>query len=325
MSLLPTISTLNDYRHFISDRMSGLKALLHICRCHGYPEEMPARYEDGSTVVAQLGHNRVVKLFAPMFRDGFDIERRALTLIDGSLPIPTPKVLDVGEVEGWPYIVMEEMPGLQLHRVWDQIDRRDQVRFSTHIGETLRQLHRFQLQEPSHDTLSPDGPPLELPAWDWDHFLQKQAAGCVARQRSNGVDEHWLRQIPGFLERTDLTSDRPGLVLLHTEVMREHLLARIDGNEPTLSGLIDFEPAMSGAAEYEFASVGLFVSKGDSRALRALLKGYGYHDDELNQDLQYRFMAYALLHRYSNLSWYLQFMPAGSTLEELAAAWWSFD
>ena len=66
---------------------------------------------------------------------------------------------------------------------------------------------------------------------------------------------------------------------------------------------------MRGAREYEFASIGLFVSGGDARALRGILRAYGYADAELDGALQNRLMAMALLHRYSNLPWYLQRLP----------------
>jgi hygromycin-B 7''-O-kinase len=67
------------------------------------------------------------------------------------------------------------------------------------------------------------------------------------------------------------------LVLLRTEVMREHLLV---GPGPAgawrLSGPIDFEPAMRGEREYEFASVGVFVAEADARFLAATLTRCGY-------------------------------------------------
>ncbi len=113
-------------------------------------------------------------------------------------------------------------------------------------------------------------------------------------------------------------------VLLHTEIMREHLTVDETGSTPTLAGLFDFEPAMLGAPEYEFASVGLFVACGDGRALRRVLLAYGYAPHALDEALQCRFMAYALLHRYSNLRWYLERIPAdgATTLEQLATRWW---
>ena len=113
-------------------------------------------------------------------------------------------------------------------------------------------------------------------------------------------------------------------VLLHTEIMREHLLVEPAGSGWRLSGLFDFEPAMRGAREYEFASIGLFVSGGDARALRCILRAYGYAEAALDNALQNRLMAMALLHRYSNLPWYLQRLPlpGAQRLEQLAAHWW---
>lgn len=109
--------------------------------------------------------------------------------------------------------------------------------------------------------------------------------------------------------------------------MREHLLVTHDSAGWHLSGLFDFEPAMIGAPEYDFASFGLFVSCGEARLLRRALLAYGYAPAELDGALQCRLMAYALLHRYSNLRWYLERLPphADTTLEQLARRWWSFD
>jgi len=92
------------------------------------------------------------------------------------------------------------------------------------------------------------GPP------DWGLFLARQRAGCVERQRAAGLDSAWLAQIPAFLDAVALDSS-PRRVLLHTGVMREHLLVtpHPDGCW-SLSGLFDFEPAMRGAREYEFAA-----------------------------------------------------------------------
>ena len=87
----------------------------------------------------------------------------------------------------------------------------------------------------------------------------------------------------------------------------------------------DFEPAMVGEPDYEFASVGLFVACGDARLLRRTLKSYGHADADGGAALACRFMAHALLHRYSNLRWYLQRLPpqGETTLEPLAQRWWA--
>ena len=45
--------------------------------------------------------------------------------------------------------------------------------------------------------------------------------------------------------------------------------------------------------------------------------------ETLPQALRSEVMAYLLLHKYSNLKWYLQFMPDAKSLDELAELWWS--
>ena len=66
----------------------------------------------------------------------------------------------------------------------------------------------------------------------------------------------WLSQIEGFLESMPLPPGRER-VLLHTEVTREHLM--IDPGTWTLSGLLDFERAMTGDLAYEFVAAGLLT------------------------------------------------------------------
>ena len=87
-------------------------------------------------------------------------------------------------------------------------------------------------------------------------------------------------------------------MLLHTEVRRQHLLVvQAHGAGWRLSGLVDFDHAIRGAREYEFAGVGHPVARGDSRFLRRVLTAYGYPGDQLDRDLRRRLLAWAILHR----------------------------
>jgi hygromycin-B 7''-O-kinase len=109
--------------------------------------------------------------------------------------------------------------------------------------------------------------------------------------------------------------------------MREHLLVEPFGDGWRLSGLFDFEPAMLGEADYEFASIGLFVACGDARLLRRMLRASGRPAAALDATLPMRLMTHALLHRYSHLGWYLRRLPLpqASTLEQLAQQWFGVD
>ena len=199
-----------------------------------------------------------------------------------------------------------------------EIDRSDGFfltfdRVADETGAALAALHGLDI-----------APVATLPP-DWDAFVAAQRPSAVERQRERRLAPHWLALIDPFLEAW-VPPAPARRVLLHTEVMREHLMieARPAGGA-CVSGLFDFEPAMIGDPDYEFASFGLFVSCGDARLMRRALLAYGRQADELDDALACRFMAHALLHRYSNLRWYLERVPVpgATTLEDLARAWWS--
>ncbi|MGH8917680.1 MAG: phosphotransferase, partial [Acidimicrobiales bacterium] len=172
-------------------------------------------------------------------------------------------------------------------------------------------LHR--LDDPALAVLGPK---------DWSTFLTGQRDQALAHHRATKLDEHWVAQIPEFLEAVDL--GEPATVPLHTEFMRDHLMVTREGDGWRPTGLFDFEPALRGAAEYDFVAVGLFVSGGDAGFLRRLLLAYGYRPDDLGEEFARRCLAYALLHVYSNFRWYLDILPAPPepTLDALATAWW---
>ena len=84
---------------------------------------------------------------------------------------------------------------------------------------------------------------------------------------------------------------------------------------------------MLGAREYEFAAAGIYVAQGDHRFLRRVLTAYGYTGGELDPDLRQRLLAWAILHRYSNLPAWLRRLPQPSfpTLASLAERWFATE
>jgi len=281
-----------------------------IGRRHGLAGRATTRYADGSLPVYAVGDLHALKLYPPIHAEACEAERRALDAVAGRIVVPTPRVDACGELDGWRYLLMQQLPGERLVDAWPRIALDARARLITELGAALARLHAVPVAE-----LVGLGPA-------WAPFLAEQRATCVERQRARGLGSPWLGQIPDFLDATPLTPG-PRPVLLHTEVMREHLLVRAGPRGWELSGLIDFEPAMIGEAEYELASVGVFVTCGEPGLLDRLLAGYGA---ALDGALQRRALAYALLHRYSRLSWYLARLPprAGvTTLAGLAEQWWA--
>jgi hygromycin-B 7''-O-kinase len=284
-------------------------AVLALCDRLGLGSSQVARFPGGSLPVYAVGSKSVLKLYPPVYRSLRTVEERVLRAVGGKLPVPTPRVERAGRFRGWDYILMTRLHGEPLTEVWPRASERDRDRLAAQLGVALAALHEMAI-------------PAIGPA-DWDRFIAGQRAGCVAFQRARGLGEPWLAQIPDFLDSVRLIPSPP--VLLHTEIMREHLLAACDAaGQWSLSGLYDFEPAMAGAREYEFALAGVYVSAGDPLVLRRLLTAYGYRDDQLDAGLQRRLLAYALLHRHSNLPKYLQNLPVpqAQTLGALAERWW---
>jgi hygromycin-B 7''-O-kinase len=312
--MLPTITTPEEYTEVYRDAILCAESAIAICARHGLPTERIRRYSNGSTIVFAIGSERVLKIFAPMFHRNYAIECLVLKHINNSLPIRTPRLLEADQLDGWPYVIMEQLPGVDMCDVWGALPIEIQNGICATIGAATAALHSIPVE--GLETIRPD----------WTEFVRRQIQGCVERQRSRGVDEQWLQQIPAYLEMMEAELVRPFRpVLLHTELMGDHILVQQTEGGWEVSGLIDFEPSTVGAAEYEFASAGLFVSAGNPLLLRTMLTSYGYEEHELTSSLQRRLMAYALLHRYSNLRWYLDRLPApdATTLEDLARMWWA--
>lgn len=308
----PEASTAAQFGAVRRDEARLRPAVLALCGRLGLGGAHVARFPGGSMPVYAVGETLVLKLYPPVYRACRTAEERVLRVLGGGLPVPTPRVERAGESGNWDYILMTRLHGEPLTEVWPRASERDRDRLAGQLGTALAALHEVNI-------------PALGPA-DWDRFISGQRAGCAARQRALGLGEPWLAQIPDFLDSVRLLPSPPAL--LHTEVMREHLLAVAGpGAQWSLSGLYDFEPAMTGAREYEFALAGVYVSAGDPHVLRRLLTAYGYRDDQLDGGLQRRLLAYALLHRYSNLPKYLRILPLprAQTLGALAERWWRLD
>jgi hygromycin-B 7''-O-kinase len=305
MTLLPPASSVELFQAIArsDERLaSGARA---VCERHGLAGALE-RFAGGSLPVFAAGDAHVLKLFPPCYAHEADVEHDALQTVAGRLPIPTPLVYAQGELDGWRYVLMERLRGRSIAEAWPEIPsaRRDAI--AEEIGAALAALHAIDV--------SSVGPSVPRP--DWRAFVAAQRAQCAERQAARGLAPQWVEQIPSFLASAPLAV-RPAL--LHTEVMREHLLVEPDAGRWRLSGLFDLEPAMIGDADYELASAGIFVVCGDRSLLRRFTAGYGRDPGART------FMAYALLHKYSSLRWYLERVPPPpgiATLEDLASAWW---
>lgn len=310
---LPEAATEDAYEAVRDDESLLRPPVTRLLRSLGVPADGLARYPTGSLPVYVAGEH-VLKLYPQVHREERVVESAVLAAVAGALPIPTPPLRATGEHDGWGYVLMGRLPGTPLTEVWPTLTHDDRDQLADRLGAALGVLH--SLPVPTVDGWQPG---------DWPVFVATQRAGCVSRQRALGLSPALAAQIPEVLAALRPPA-RDG-VLLHTEVIAEHLLVeRVDGRW-RFSGLLDFEPAMPGDPEYDFVGVGVFVARGDGRFLRRVLRAYGYADAELTSALSRRLLAWALLHYYSNVPAWADHLPAApeGSLATLATRWFPVE
>ena len=268
-----------------------------------------------STLCCGIGDLVVMKVFAPHDLALRDTEAAVLAHLEGQLPVATPSLLATDEIEGWPYVLMSRLPGRTLGAWRGTLSKEQLARTCGALGELIAALHALPLG------------PLATTREAFRGWVASQRAAGVAHHRSRGLAEEWLELVPGFLDRVELGLERDDWspVMLHTEIMEDHVLVEERSGAPCLSGLVDFEPSMGGHPDYELASVGLFVTRGEPGLFAAFLAGYGAAADD---ELPRRALSWSLLHRYANLARDLRnrpVPPGPPDLDALARLWWRLD
>jgi hygromycin-B 7''-O-kinase len=313
VTALPPAATDEAFTTVCQDETALRPGVERLCRRLGVDEPRLTRFAVGSRPVYAAG-DVVLKLFPPVDLDGCRAEAAVLGAVQGKLPVPTPRVHARGEHDGWGYVLMSRLPGVALDTVWDRVSAQERDGLADLLGDTVAALHEV--------------PPPEIPGWwpaDWGAFVARRRADCISEQRSSGLPEPWAGQLDDFLDMVTLPARPP--VLLHTEIMSQHLLVTESAGGWRLSGLIDFEPAMRGEREYEFVAVGVFVARGDARFLTRTLTAYGYGHDQLGPELRQQLLAWGILHRHSHLAWWMRHLPGPSetTLSALADRWFATE
>jgi hygromycin-B 7''-O-kinase len=313
--LLPEVPDVAAYQKIYRNTDAWLPALREICRREALDPATLAMAPPGSHVVFWAGPHRLIKLFYTVWASDEVSERVSLAHLTGWPDIPVPRLIAGGELEGWPYLVLEPVDGTPLNEVWDEVPADDRLAICRRLGQVLAELH----------AVPTDG--LEALTRDWKAFVAERRIAQSAEQLERGADPAWLPMIDAFLDEALLALDRScPTVLLDADITDEHvLLERRDGHWQ-MTGLIDFGDAMLGDPLYEFVAT-TSITGNDEGLRRALYHGYGFTDEMLDDLLVQRVTAYAFLHQFTNLKWNLELAgsPEPHTMEELHSALWSFS
>ncbi|MBN2587543.1 MAG: phosphotransferase [Candidatus Fermentibacteraceae bacterium] len=266
------------------------------------------RIRQGSNLLFGFGDGLVLKLFSrdeSYFRDN---EALFLRKLDGRLSVKVPALHHTGELEGYPYLIMDRLDGSPLETVWDTLDRPSKLRLSSEAGALLKELHSL---------------PTELAQGcvpDWGTFIEGQKESITENHAGYGLDPSRIDEIIDFIDDFAPIEEFVSPVVCHTEIMREHLFVTGRGGNTRLSGVIDFEPSMLAVPQYDLCAVGLFVTSGDPELFGAFLESYGSSEDTSVPSIT----RMLLLHRYSNMNWFISTLPVdlrGSDLLTMGDYW----
>ncbi|MAE71822.1 MAG: hypothetical protein CME06_15295 [Gemmatimonadetes bacterium] len=305
---LPVPSNLDEYRSLFHKEGTWRRAVRVIASRHGLAALPPRRVMEGTHIVTLLGATHAVKLFTPLFPRDAVVEAAAMQEVGGKLPVPTPEIVATGELDGWDYIVMTQVSGCPIGKVWPDMMPSAKLRVAGGIGRLIAAQHALPVNASTA---------LER---DWPRFFESQSATAADRQRSNGLPEEIAGQIPGYLHRAEGGARPPARpVLLHADITHEHILLSESHGDWKISGYLDFGDAFIGPRGYELPAPGLLIMRGEPEPLRALIEASCAAAGESGPELRRRLMAHTLLHRYADIEWIRHWIPGGGDARDLGA------
>jgi hygromycin-B 7''-O-kinase len=298
---LPANPGVADFDALQEDPARWIPVLAALGARYSHAPAVPAG--DGTVLVALLGRELVLKLYPPLLRDHFEFERAMLAHLHGHLSWPTPRLVDDAEHAGWPYLVMTQLPGTPLDRVWPTLQQHERCEALRAIGRLAAEVHALPLG------------PMPALAPRWADFLQHQRERCFGRQQRTGLPAHLLAQLEAFIQGP--VPEGPDVILTG-----EYTPFNLMSEGGRLSGMFDFGDGLIGPREYDWLGPLCFLAAGDAERIDAFFDGY--HGRPFDRTQREPLLRLILLHRYSNLKAQIKVpgWQAASDFATLAATIW---
>jgi hygromycin-B 7''-O-kinase len=304
--MLPPVADVNTYRSVHKRNDLWEPALRLIGERHRLDVSAVERTATGGNIVFFAGPH-VIKLFAPIWLDEQRRERQALEIATGRLSVPVPALVAEGEIDGWAYLVIERLPGVEIGNAWSSLDTGAKLHLAERLGCLVSELHALPVPETG------------ALAIDWPAFVQQRIDGAVAFQRRCGVAEELLERIPAFVASAAPLEPEPRRALLHGDVNHQQVLIEERNGRHEITGLFDFGDSIVGHPEYELVTPIFLITRGEPGLSAALLRGYGIAVDEQTSR---RLMAWSVLHQFNDLTRYIPGPGDGGSLERLRERYW---
>ncbi|WP_066309025.1 phosphotransferase family protein [Bacillus sp. FJAT-29814] len=281
--------TYKQYKTIVEDTAFWDRKIADIISKENLPEGKVSRFSYGSNIVYSYNQKLVIKLFPSYFNDQFDREVEVLRAIAGKITsVETPKIISVGSLEGWNYLIMTELKGTLLIDLWDDLTSEEKNACSMALGKVISEFHRVPTCNFSKIKVN------------WQEFIRGQFLSMKENQADLPPD--LLQSLETYVDESYIDYT-PDLKLLTGEYTPFNLLFnKVDGKW-TLTGVIDFADCFLGDGDYDLLGPILFMFNGDSDLTSSFLNSYSY--EELNESLRKKLMIYTILHRYSDINYYI--------------------
>lgn len=286
---LPSVDTFEEYETLKLNIEIFKNAAKKIVSSHQLP---PGQFTllEGTNIVFSFGDKRIIKIYPPFHLEQFTNEVLVTKHLANKLSVNTPKIEFEGKINGWPYIITNQLDGILLEGLWEQLDENNKSIIIRELGALIREVHALPVNG------------LEAIDCHWNQFIAQQISQCVTQHRATQLPDALLKQLPEYLNKsTKLLPTITKPVLLTGEYTPMNFLVKQENNLWHIAGLIDFGDCMLGLAEYDLLGPGAFLINGNKKILREFLLAYGYKPENINALLSQQLTTLMLLHRYSNL------------------------
>ncbi len=300
--MLPPVPSIEEYRALRHDTGAQRRAMIAIAERHGLSASELRPFDRGTHLVWHTKRS-VLKVFVPLWPEDAEVEVSLLRHLTGA-QIRVPQLEHVGEIDGWPYVVMSHLEGEPIVEVWPRSSPSERVSFARQMGETMARLNDLPTAGLEH---------LQI---DQDALVAERLPALCEDQRDRGGDDELEAALLRFVTPLpELVSAEP--VLLHADLTSDHFLVR--GGR--IVGLIDFADAFVGPWTYELAAPACYLTRGDEAAERGMLEGRGV---EPTRELLRSLRAWCVLHRYAHVAIMMREAKA-ATFKEWLGAFWAWD
>ncbi len=306
------IKTEKDFDEHFQDEI-WLEAAKQICRLHQIFFSELKRGNSSDHIVFLIDERLVLKIFRP-FRNCFEREKKALEFVGGKTDFRTPEILQIGEFEGFQYLLTTQILGDLMTRAdWLNLPEREQTPFVRKLAVGLKQIHALCADSFENN---------------WIEFVTNRAETFIERQIAHGVNEQIIRVLPKYIEENlQLVPKNEPTVFMHADVHFGNLSVLNKNGKLEISGLFDFADSRRGFFEYDFLAVGVLMIQGQGNLQREFFKSYGYTENELDETMRKRLMMLTMLYETADLRRYaMRLKPEAVdfSLEDLEKGIWSF-